>query len=200
MTLDKEDLKHRFLAAIDYGWQWEKVWHLLISHPWYQITLQTQAQNVLRKQRLPINWHEDVQQDAMLLLARSLRHRADLRVDLDQVHECFAGWMARIIARDCQEAVRQMRRQFMREQSMPDIVPLEMDRLPLDAKIDISLKIQQLNDPERTILTLWSEGFSVTDIANRLALSYQRTYYLWRRGTRQLRALLGASYLAVHVS
>lgn len=194
MKSDPEDLKARFLEAVEQQWRWEKVWHLISEHGWFRAMLHTQAQKVLRQQRLPIAWQDDVQQDAVLLLARSLRRRADLGVDLNQVQGCFAGWMATIISRDCREAVRQMRRHYVREQASPDIDPLGIQQLPLDAKIDVSVAIQKLDDPERTILTLWAEGFSVADVAKRLGLSYQRTHYLWRRSTRQLRAFLGNSY------
>lgn len=199
MTPGHEDLKERFLEAIEQGWHWEQMWNLFLKHPWYQTILLAHARRILRQQQLPISWHEDVQQDAILLLARSLRRRADLGIDMQQVHQHFAGWMATIIARDCQEAIRQMRRHYVREQTLPDTDPLGLGQLPLDVKIDVSVAIQKLPDPERTVLTLWSEGLSVADIAQRLGLSYHRTHYLWRRATRQLRAVLGTSYQAKRI-
>lgn len=199
MTSSHEDLKQRFLAAITQGCRWEERWRLFIRHPWYLATLQTQARRILRRQHLPISWCEDVQQDAILLLARSLRHRADLGIDMQQVHQRFAGWMGTIIVRDCQEAIRLMRRQFVREKTIPEADPLGLSLLPLDAKIDVSMAIQKMQDPERTMLTLWSEGLSVADIAQRLKLSYHRAHYLWRRAIGQLRALLGDSYQAKRI-
>ncbi len=199
MTSDHEDLKQRFLKAVEDCWRWEETWSLFIAHPWYQTTLQAQARRILRQQQLPISWHEDVQQEAMLLLARTLRRRADLGIDRQQAHQRFAGWMGTIITRDCQEAVRQMRRHFAREQTLPETDPLGLSQLPLDAKIDVSMATQEMEDPERTVLTLWAEGLSVADVAQRLGLSYHRTHYLWRRAIRQLRALLGHSYQAKRI-
>jgi RNA polymerase sigma factor (sigma-70 family) len=188
------DLKERFISATDSAnnqRDWLDVWRLFVEHPWYQEQLQLCAQRVLRRSFGPLEWLEDLKQDAMMLLARKLRGTPDMNANRELLEEHFPGWLGTIIRRDCQETLRQMRR---RQPIGSEAV--HEDRIAgrcedLEARIDFSLLLDQLPDPERTIVMLYGKGWELQEMANELGLSYWKTRRLLHQGVEQIAGKLG---------
>lgn len=190
-----QDLKREFLLQIDdapaqTAGLWLDVWRLLIEHPWYQEQLAACARQEMRRVRAPDEWLDDVKQDAMLLLARRLRLAPDLRIDRRRAREHFPGWMGTIIRRHCQEALRRMRRLHHRTQEILDQDIGREPRLALEAKIDLSMMLDKLAEPERTVVVLSAKNWSLREIADALEFSYWKTRRIHLRGLEQLRKLL----------
>lgn len=190
-----QDLRDRYLEALsrpsaDRPGRWLEIWRLFIEHPWYQQELQSCARAVLRSGGAPSEWQKDVEHDAMLLLVRKLRKRPDLGIDPVRAQKHFRGWMGTIITRDCRDALRRLRRLYSPSADVPKQQPAA-DRGPqCEARVELSLAVEQLDDPERAVLLLYANGLTIRRIAAELDLGYWRTYRAFRTGLEQLRRLL----------
>lgn len=179
-----QELKDRFLQLLDSqtpAVDWRLVWRLLVEHPWYQSQLDYCATWVLRSGKAPHQWLDDLRQDAILLLARTLRQRPDLGIDRCRANDKFAPWLRTIIVRDCREALRRMRRLHRRETALPQQPPTVDRRQQLDVQIDLSMAIDALANPDRTLVSMYLHGYSVKEIARRLQRNYGSTNYELRR-------------------
>ncbi len=95
------------------------IWQTIVGHPWYQLELEKAAQHLVRCQNLQI-FPEDIQHEAILFLARTLERHPDLQFDsLNPSQEHFRHLMRKIIFRDCQQALRRLRR-GLREMPLTD--------------------------------------------------------------------------------
>lgn len=189
------DLKDAFLSKLSESQMhepglWIEIWRLVIVHPWYQGELSACAERVVRRSGMPDQWIDEIKHDAMLLLARTLRHAPDLHVDREQVDQKFPGWMGTIVLRDCREALRRMRRAHTRSIPIGDAEVAVDGRSDIELQIDLSMAVDRLEDPERTVVTLFSYDVPVTEIATELNLGYWKTYRILQRGLQQLRELL----------
>ncbi len=126
----------------------------------------------------------------MLLLARSLQAAPDLHLDLSRAENHFAGWMATIVMRHCQEAARKLRNHQRKVESLGDGVIASQRPSDLDACIDLNMAVEQLSDPLRAVLALHAKGWSIHESAARLGMSYWKTRRLLLEGLDQLRRLL----------
>jgi RNA polymerase sigma factor (sigma-70 family) len=145
------------------------MWRLIVGHPWYQVQLKHISKLVVRCQPASI-LSEDVQQEAVLLLARSLKRDADLQFDPKQPDKMFSRWMRKIILHDCRQAVRRLRRGL-------EPLPLPDDDLPDDGAalqelhLDLKCSLQILLPPERFIIDQYLLGGSLEETADQLAVS-----------------------------
>lgn len=189
-----KDLRDKFLGALlqqeDSERMWLEIWRLLVQHPWYQAELRCCAQRVLWRGRAPLAWQKEVEHDAMLVLARELRHAPDLGLDYARAEDEFAAWLGTIIRRDCQQALRRLRRVYRPGEALPEDLPEGHDGNRREVWIDIQAAVNHLNDPARTVVALYSKGLSVRQIAAELELSYWPVYRALRRGLEELRRLL----------
>jgi hypothetical protein len=107
-------LRDQFFRLLDEGAPstqlYRHVWQLFVESPWYQQELHHAVWRTLRRTNSPLRWAEDIKQNAMLLLGEHLRKSADLDVDRARAAQHFAGWLGKIINRDCRRALRGMRR------------------------------------------------------------------------------------------
>lgn len=194
MALDAswQDLKARFQQALsapgnEPAGSWIAIWRLFVGHPWYASELRRLARQALRDRSAPPEWLGDVEHDAMLLLARSLRHARDLHMDRAKAEDHFPGWIATIIRRDCLQAVRRLRALYGRTVPLQDH-DMSLDRQKIiEVQIDVSLAIEKLDEPERTVLLLHRKGMTTREIAGRLGLDDGKAYRILRRGMTQLR-------------
>ena len=121
-TLPWEDLRSRFLdyaetAGSAGGADWRQGWQLVVLDPWYQDQLARFACKLLGHQQPQRQWLEEVQQEAMTLLARKFQSAPDLHVDPQRAERQFGAWMRTIIYRTCQEALRRLRRLYGRRRA-----------------------------------------------------------------------------------
>ena len=193
MDRSLEDLRDRFFGVLDQGAAedkplWQEVWRLFIGHPWYQTELRRAAVRTLRPARLHLQWIDDVIQDAMLLLARDLRRSADLHVDRAAAKDHFAGWLATIILRHCQQAARSMRRAQRRAGfQQPAVLAAASRNFPADLILDLALAIRKLPAESRRALVLRLGGYRLSEMSRRLHRSQTAVYRALARGLSKLR-------------
>jgi DNA-directed RNA polymerase specialized sigma24 family protein len=168
---------------------WHHVWQTLVCDPWYQQQLFCCARKLLRRSNRPSDWLEEVQQEAMTILGRQLRLSPDLHVDMTRVHEHFAPWMRWIIYRTCQEALRRLRRMYGKVTYLTELELLNLTiEDDVETHVEISLAIGSLQEPQRTVMVLYTEGANLKGIAVEMGLNYWRTYRLWQDALCALRA------------
>jgi RNA polymerase sigma factor (sigma-70 family) len=137
---------------------------------------------------LQLQWLDDITQQAMLLLARDLRHAADLHLDRAAAQDHFAGWLRKIIARHCQQAARSMRRAQRRAGLQQPAVLAASSRLfPTDSILDITMAIGKLPNESRRVLLLRLRGCGIAEIARRLHRSQTEIHRALARGLSRLR-------------
>jgi RNA polymerase sigma factor (sigma-70 family) len=154
---------------------WHAMWALIVADTWYQEQLAACARSLVARQNARGDWLEDVQQEAMTLLGRHLRKWPDLRVNPDRPHTEFAGWMRGIIRNTCQEALRQVWRKRRPLCELPEDDIPDRRGLPIPRRVELSLAIDEIAEPAKTVLTLRFKGFNCKEIARRLHLSYEET-------------------------
>lgn len=188
-----QDLRDRFLAMVsqpepdeDAPPRWLAVWHLLIEHPWYREQLSAAAGSVLRGGGYSLQWREDIEHDAILLLARQLRKAPDLYVDPLRAERHFAGWMRTITGRACKDALRQLRRKSTTDIPSPELLPAREQRAGRDALIDLAEALEQFDEKTRAVLLLHSKGLAFRRIATELELSHWDVFSTYHKGLEKL--------------
>jgi RNA polymerase sigma factor (sigma-70 family) len=175
-------------AAGEQAEPWVRSWSQLVEDPWYQENLDKRARRVLRRANCPLEWIDDLKQDAMLLLARQLSHLVNPATLEPKL--ASPGWLLAAIRGHCQEALRRIvtahRRctQIANEQDFPEASNL------FTSIIDLRDAIERLDEPQRTILQRQANGNSLLSIAHDQRLSYSQVWRIYRRGIEQLRARL----------
>lgn len=113
LVASSENLYQHFLLAVSQTQPSQqaslRIWRMIVGHPWYQAQL-TKISRRLTRNRWRSIFPEDVQHEAILLLARSLKRNPHLGFDTNQPAEQFSHWMRRIIFRDCLQAIRSLKR------------------------------------------------------------------------------------------
>lgn len=182
-----QDLKDQYLTALGSGSDWLDLWQLFVEHPWYQAELQAIAERLVRRQRGGQVFVDDVKQDVMMLLARKLRSYPDMHLDPQRIHLSFPGWLATIIRRDCQEALRHMRRpQPQSSDAVNDDVLPAGKAADLEARIDLSVCLDTLPEDLRTLVILHTKGFEIAEMAAELEFSYWKARRLLQEGLQLL--------------
>jgi RNA polymerase sigma factor (sigma-70 family) len=183
-----QDLLARFLAALRNRAPSPELWRLIVGHRWYQDQLDRCARRVLRRSGVPVQWLDDVKHEAVLLLAKALDRRRDLNLDRRRAGVHFPGWLATIITRQCQSALRPIRRQRQRMIPMGD---REIGREPrLDLSLDLRSAMKRLSPELRRIIASQAIGRSLEEIAAEQQLSYWKARRLLERGHHELRQVL----------
>jgi RNA polymerase sigma factor (sigma-70 family) len=194
MDRSEHELRDEFLRLLDDPSSrggddlWHAVWRLFVEHPWYQSELHHAALRVLATAGLHFQWADDVKQQAMLLLARRLRHSPDLHVDRALAADRFAGWLATIIAHHCRDAARSMRRAQRRaglQQRVGFAAPSRP--LPIDLILDLRSAIRKLPKELRRVLTLRLRGCGIAEISRQLRMSQTGVHRALKRVLSRLR-------------
>ena len=193
------DLRHRFLALLDSAPSetlWKEIWTLFVSHQWVHIRLERCARTALRGSYMSEQWLDDVKQDVYVRLAGKLQRSLDLNLDRAKAEVHFAGWLNTILLRDCQMAVRQLRRLYCRT------LPLLEDRTgadpttSIDARIDFNRALDRLDDAESSVMVLYAQGYTIREIAAAVGFSNSKAYRLIRQASAHMEKGLGASECA----
>lgn len=186
MEATSQNLSHHFRTALSQplptGHLDRVIWRLIVGHPWYQDQLKRIAQHLARYQS-GLVFSEDIEQEAILLLARSLKRSPDLKFKPCQPDEQFSRWMRRIIFRDCRQALRRLCRgqemESLTDQPMPEDAQF-LQGLRLDVRSGLEL----LPPKERFIIEQYLLGQSFDETASQLKVSpatvcrrYQRALY-----------------------
>jgi RNA polymerase sigma factor (sigma-70 family) len=191
MDRSVHELRDAFFQLLDRGESaetplWHEVWRLFLEHPWYLDELSQTAHRVVRKNHAPLQWAEDIAQEATLLFRLHLRRAVDLHVNRELAHDHFAGWLGRIIARDCSRALRAMRRAQRRAGGRQvDVEAVAPRGLPMDEIIDLGLAISKLADEPRRVVLCRLRGCGIAEISKSLQISQTHVHRMLQRALAQ---------------
>jgi DNA-directed RNA polymerase specialized sigma24 family protein len=129
----------------------------------------------------------------MAVLARQFEAASDLHVDVRLAEQSFAPWMRRIILRTCQEALRRLRRLYASATDLPQAELLDAHSRPPERRLELTLVIDRLAEPERSILVLAARGCNLREIAWRLRMDYGDTCQAWHSAAKRVRSWLRES-------
>jgi RNA polymerase sigma factor (sigma-70 family) len=164
------------------------LWRLIVGHPWYQAQLRRIARRLTHDPSCVI-LSEDIEHEALLYLARTLKRSPDLRFDPNQPEEQFSHWMRRIILRDCQQALRRLLRNRDTE-SLTDQPAPEQTSVLDELRIDLQSGLALLPFPERFIVEQYLLGHSFDETATQLEVSLTTVRRRFRRGLSILQQVL----------
>ena len=165
-----------------------RMWRLIVEHPWYQAQLKRISHRVVRGSSGVVST-EDIQQEAILLLARSCQRRPDLRIRADQTPEQFSRCMRTIILHDCRQALRRLRRG-------PDEVPLDEiclaveTRVPIDMAIDLDERLDKLSGKQQWVVRQYLHGRSLAEISEILGVGTTTVHRTLQSAIHSLRPFL----------
>ena len=192
-----EPLLNRFLALIGPTSEpaplWLDVWQLLLEDDWCRSELRRHAQSVLRVPASRRDQLDDLEQDAIIVLAQSLKQTPDLHADRSRLADSFPAWLGTILLNCCRMALRVA---YEDEQTSPltdepvdPSPPPDMD----EARLALVKLIDELEEPQHSVLLLASEGYSRRQIAELLGRPYDQVRKSWKRGVEQLKRRLRRS-------
>jgi RNA polymerase sigma factor (sigma-70 family) len=174
-----DELREQFFAALDRPGdrsnRWLEIWRIFVEHPWYQAELRACARRLVQRTRAPPDYAEDIEHDAMLLFARELQNLPDLHVDRAAAVHHFSGWLATIIKRDCQRAMRRTGRSQRRvtiDEALVESAPARP--VTTDEMIDLAAAFEKLPHEHRSVMLMRLHGLRIIDIAERLKTSKSR--------------------------
>jgi RNA polymerase sigma factor (sigma-70 family) len=190
-----EELRHQLLHLLDASPPsspdgWTEIWNAFVENPWYRGRVAFLTRSILVKGNAPLSWSDDIQQDAILLLARDLRERRDLGLNRARPEAEFEGWINTIISHHIRQALRRMRRTTKGVGLVESMEPVQT-HVDMEARFDLEQAVEQLADPDKTIIRLFSHGYSIVEIAHSLHLTYRQTRYRIGRSLNHLKILLG---------
>lgn len=165
---------------------WFSIWRTIIGHAWFQQQMRACVGYEVLSSGLPPDLAHDLEHEVILLLAGKLARHRDLGMDLELAEEKFPAFMGTVIRNDCRQAARKMRRQFLRSPSLLSPQRVEDPAAERISLIEMSLEIEELNDPQRTILLLSVKGMTLKEIAQTIQMNYSKVCREYDQGCRQL--------------
>ena len=102
-----------------------------------------------------------------MLLAGKLVRRRDLGMNVELAEQKFPAFLGTILRNDCRQAARKLRRQFLRSAPLPEPQFLESGAAQRQSLVDLSMEIEELEDPGRTILLLSVKGMTLKESLNK---------------------------------
>lgn len=188
-----EDLRTTFIDVVQRSTTWRDVWHFLSEHDFYKRQLRSCVRRTMRETGVPMDWLDDIEQEAISLLSRQLQSRRDLHYQPTRPPAEFSRWMRTILFNQSREAIRKIRRKLGRE------LPLDVDALDgrveqIAEEIDVRNAYDQLDEETRAIMTLHYSGFTLREIANQSGVSYDRVLDVHRKGREKMMYRLQDGY------
>lgn len=165
---------------------WFTIWRMIIEHPWFQRELRDCVGYTIRSSGLPTDLADDLEHEVFLLLAGKLARRRDLGMDVELAEQKFPAFMGTIIRNDCRQVARKLRRQFVRSPSLLSPARVEGRTGEIESLVELSLEIDELDDPQRTILLLSMKGMTLKEIAQQIQMNYSQVCREYHHGRRQL--------------
>lgn len=169
---------------------WFSIWRMMIGHAWFQQKLHDCAGFEILSSRLPPDLVEDVEQDVILLLAGKLARQRNLGMNIELAKHKFPAFMGTIIRNDCRRVARRLRRQFLRSPTCPSPQRFEDCSVDRTSLVELTLEIEELNDPQRTILLLHVKGMTLKEIAQKIQMDYSKVCREFHHGRRRLEKAL----------
>lgn len=190
------DLKGQFEQALRKEYEcrelkWSEIWNLFANHPWYRSELRRAALRAIVESAAPIDWLEDIENDANMLFGQSLYRALDLHMDARRAEDHFSGWMAKIIRNNCLQALRRYRRSRMPTEKLREVHLAVTTRSSVDVKVDVSRVVDQLSTVEKEVFILRIEGFTTKEIATMKGIGHSKAYRILQRVKIAVERVLG---------
>ncbi|HVX60830.1 MAG TPA: sigma-70 family RNA polymerase sigma factor [Pirellulales bacterium] len=147
-------------------------WRRVVNHPDYCDQLQRTASLLVRKYRLPQDWQGDIEQDAILILHRSIQRRTNLGFDPGKCNGRVLGWLRVVIRSHCLQAVRRLRSRQRRYQTLDFQAWQLPDRCVPDLQRALWSAIETLPPAAQRLTRAYLEGGTVQAAADALGLSW----------------------------
>ncbi len=180
-----EELKAIHQQALESNFHWTLVWDLFTENEWFLNRLDYSARAVLTKYHFPLQWKEDVKQEALIQFARSIKRNVSLGYNSER--GSFGAFLSTIIYRSCQKGLRQFRHSFCSSIDDEFKHPVVEYAQELDERIDLRECLTSLPEPFRMTVQMVCEGKSIAEIARKTQRS-SRTIYRWiEKATELLR-------------
>ena len=131
---------------------------------------------------------DDVQQEAILHLAERLEKAADLGHHPGVIGAKFASWIGTILLNECRDALRRLHagREPPAAAEDDEAAAASWDRRR-EQLTALRVAIDELPEPQATVLRLFLAGDRIAEIAKELRLTYKQTYAIFTSGIDQLR-------------
>lgn len=167
-------------------------WRQVVNHPSYCDQLQGIASDLVRKYRLPKDWQGDIEQEAILILHRSIQRRATLGFDRGKCNGRELAWLRVVIRSHCLQAVRRLRSRQRRYRTLD----LQAWQLPARCAPDLQhalwSAIETLPPAAQRLTRAYLEGGTVQAAADALGLSWSTARRALKRYLRLLKRSLCA--------
>ncbi|HQU41529.1 MAG: hypothetical protein B7Z73_00110 [Planctomycetia bacterium 21-64-5] len=163
-----------------------QVCDLFSADSWFQAVVEKRTWQAVESGAVPRHCREDLEQTVLLLFVQEARASPDLHVKPELAKEHFGGWIWRMVDDLCLQAVRTVRRHDRFEGSLAEDV-VSRDKRSIDRQIDVKLLVAELPILTQTILSLFDEGYSLTEIADRMGEKYWKVYKLYQDAIAYLR-------------
>jgi len=169
---------------------WFSIWRMIIKHPWFQKKLCDCVNCEICSSYLAGDLAGDLEHEVILLLAGKLARRRDLGMDLELAENKFPAFIGTIVRNDCRQVARKLRRQFLRSATLaaPQLITDQIEQR--QSLSEMSLEIDELEDPQRTILLLKMKGLTLKEIAEQTQINYSKVCREYHAGCRRLRQTL----------
>jgi len=165
---------------------WFSIWRMIIGHAWFKKQLRASVRYEVLASRLPPDLADDVEHEVILILAGKLARQRDLGMDRELAETKFPAFMGTIIRNDCRQIVRKLRRQFQRSSSLMSPQCIEDRSAERTSLVELSMEIEELKDPQRTILLMSVKGMTLKEIAKKIHMTYSKVCREYDHGCRQL--------------
>ena len=175
-TRQLEELESVHQKAVEAGAEWTQVWELFYENPWFLRRLDFSARKLIYRLHFPVQWKEDIKQEALLVFARSIQR--DRTLGFDETRGSYGAFLSTIIYRCCQKGVRQFNHYKKQKICEEYTHPFEELTDQMDEHLDLQHCLRQLPEPYKMTVTLICEGKSIPQIAKRTKRSV-RTIYRW---------------------
>ena len=148
-ALDPAHLRQKHMAAIRSNKHWTEIWDIFYCDPWFQSKLQSFVDRMIRKNRLPADWKDDITQEAVLAFANEIRKRSNLGFDPEK--GSYFAFVLTILSRCCAKGTRQFRRILTQTPLEAIELLLTSDVISAEQLIEYRDMIEQLSEPGKTI-------------------------------------------------
>lgn len=186
-----ECLMHSFLALLEADGPrlGDQVCELFFADSWFQGLVEKRARQAVESHAVPRGCGEDLQQAILLLFLQKARNAPDLRVKRELVADHFGGWIWSIVDDFGLQAIQSIRRLYRFEARLVEDVA-SRHKGNLDREVDLKLLIAEMPILTQTILSLFDEGFKLTEIADLVGEKYWKVCELQRNAVAHLRERL----------
>ena len=184
-----EDLRDKLVAAVlaakGSAGLWLRIWRCVVEHPWYRVELAHCANDELAGGVRSPESQAEAGRLAAELLAKELRRYTGIVTDQGESNQ-FGSGLKRVLRTSCRAAI---------QRSVGESRPTHGRAAPESAaarerRVDASLAIARLREPERSILHLHAKGLALEEIVDRLLVTRSEAQCALRHGAGLLRRLL----------